>query len=64
MSGSLGDSKMWYAEDPLTRAQERGRPLARKRGEVKNERAYAVAMSGNTASILVFSVAALNGLTM
>jgi hydroxyethylthiazole kinase-like sugar kinase family protein len=25
---------------------------------------YAVAMSGNTASILVFSVAALNGLTM
>ena len=27
-------------------------------------RAYALAMSGNTASILVFSVAALNGLTM
>ena len=26
--------------------------------------AYAVAMSGKTASILVFSVAALNGLTM
>jgi hypothetical protein len=26
--------------------------------------AYALAMSGNTASILVFSVAALNGLTM
>jgi hypothetical protein len=25
---------------------------------------YAVAMSGNTASILVFKVAALNGLTM
>jgi hypothetical protein len=25
---------------------------------------YALAMSGNTASILVFSVAALNGLTM
>ena len=28
------------------------------------ERAYALAMSGKTASILVFSVAALNGLTM
>jgi hypothetical protein len=28
------------------------------------ERPYALAMSGNTASILVFSVAALNGLTM
>ena len=27
-------------------------------------RAYALAMSGKTASILVFSVAALNGLTM
>jgi hypothetical protein len=28
------------------------------------QRAYALAMSGKTASILVFSVAALNGLTM
>ena len=28
------------------------------------ERPYAFAMSGNTASILVFRVAALNGLTM
>ena len=34
----------------------------RKRGEVKEP--YAVAISGKTASILVFSVAALNGLTM
>ena len=34
-------------------------------GEVEAENApYALAMSGNTASILVFSVAALNGLTM
>ena len=31
---------------------------------VAMRRAYAVAMSGKTASILVFSVAALNGLTM
>jgi hypothetical protein len=30
----------------------------------KSERPYAVAISGKTASILVFSVAALNGLTM
>jgi hypothetical protein len=41
----------------------------RKRGEVKSassgkKSAYAFAMSGKTASILVFSVAALNGLTM
>ena len=35
----------------------------RKRGEV-TKAAYAVAKSGNTASILVFSVAALNGLTI
>jgi hypothetical protein len=33
-----------------------------ERGEVKKN--YAVAMSGKTASILVFSVAALNGFTM
>ena len=30
----------------------------------KPESAYALAMSGNTASILVFRVAALNGLTI
>jgi hypothetical protein len=34
----------------------------RKRGE--GEENYALAISGNTASILVFSVAALNGLTI
>ena len=33
-------------------------------GEVKANASYALAMSGNTASILVFNVAALNGLTM
>jgi hypothetical protein len=41
--------------------RERG-DRSHKRGEVK--RGYAFAISGKTASILVFSVAALNGLTM
>ena len=34
------------------------------RGVRVARRAYAIVMSGKTASILVFSVAALNGLTM
>jgi hypothetical protein len=48
---------------PLTRRARARRPLP-ARGEVKSEKRYALAMSGNTASILVFSVAALNGLTI
>ena len=51
---------------PLTRNSSYTRsfePLPATRGEV-GKSPYAVAKSGNTASILVFSVAALNGLTM
>jgi len=57
--------KTWQGVD----SSERSRPgieawHRENRSELETRRAYAVAMSGKTASILVFSVAALNGLTM
>jgi len=59
--GCLGEFERWECAvsppHPALRAD-----LSPQAGEVR--KAYAVAMSGKTASILVFSVAALNGLTM